>query len=94
MFGWVNAQDPRPYGLDLGLWTRAVVADLIERKLKIRIALTAVGSCSRSSDLPPKTSPMSLPVRPGGEVFFWDEAGFRADTLHGRIAPRQITSFT
>src|SRR5450631_3182920 len=32
VFRWVNGKDPRQYGLDFGLWTRSVVADLIERK--------------------------------------------------------------
>jgi transposase len=43
VFRWVNGKDPRPYGLDFGLWTRRVVADLIERKFAIRLGLTAVG---------------------------------------------------
>jgi transposase len=32
VFRWVNGRDPRQYGPDFGLWTRAVVADLIERR--------------------------------------------------------------
>jgi transposase len=32
VFRWINGRDPRQYGLDFGLWTRSVVADLIERK--------------------------------------------------------------
>jgi transposase len=32
VFRWINGCDPREYGLDTGLWTRAVVASLIERK--------------------------------------------------------------
>jgi transposase len=28
VFRWVNGKDPRQYGLDFGLWTRSVVADL------------------------------------------------------------------
>jgi transposase len=38
VFGWVNGKDPRQYGLDFGLWTRSVVAELIERKFNIRLA--------------------------------------------------------
>ncbi len=29
MFCWINGKDPRQYGLDFGLWTRNIVADLI-----------------------------------------------------------------
>ena len=40
---WINGKDPRQYGLDFGLWTRSVVAELIERKFDIRLGLTAIG---------------------------------------------------
>ena len=43
MFRWINGRDPRQYGLDFGLWTRSVVADLIARKFNIRLGVTAVG---------------------------------------------------
>jgi transposase len=43
--GFSLDQRPRPgqYGLDFGLWTRSVVASLIERKFGIRLGVTAVG---------------------------------------------------
>ena len=31
VFRWINGRDPRQYGLGFGLWTRAVVVELIER---------------------------------------------------------------
>src|SRR6187455_1451576 len=43
VFRWVNGRDPRQYGLDFGLWTRAIVAQLIEQKFGITLGLTAVG---------------------------------------------------
>ena len=43
VFGWIDGRDPHQHGLDAGLWTRAVVADLIEQKFGIRLGLTAVG---------------------------------------------------
>ena len=43
VFAWVNGKDPRQYGLDFGLWTRAVVASLIEQKFSVKLGLTAVG---------------------------------------------------
>ena len=50
MFRWINGRDPRQYGLDFGLWTRSVVASLIERKFNIRLGVSAVGRCSPSWD--------------------------------------------
>jgi Winged helix-turn helix len=39
----INGCDPRQYGLDFGLWTRSVVADLIEWKFAVRLGVSAVG---------------------------------------------------
>jgi transposase len=44
VFGWVNGRDPRQYGLDFGLWTRRIVALLIEHKFGVRLGLSAVGA--------------------------------------------------
>jgi transposase len=103
---WINGRDPRQYGLDFGLWTRAVVADLIARKFGIRLGLTAVGALFARLNLTPQKPLQRAYQRDpaaierwrretypaiarqakaeGGEVFFWDESGFRADTVHGR----------
>lgn len=40
---WINGKDPRQYGFDFGLWTRRIVAALIEKKFGIRLGLTSVG---------------------------------------------------
>jgi len=106
VFRWINGKDPRQYGLDFGLWTRRVVAELIEQKLGIRLCLTAVGELLAKLNLTPQKplqrayqrDPEAIErwqreIYPaiarqakaeGGEVFFWDESGFRADAVHGR----------
>ncbi|HEV2125266.1 MAG TPA: IS630 family transposase [Chloroflexota bacterium] len=106
VFRWVNGKDPRQYGLDFGLWTRSVVAELIEGKFGIRLGLTAVGALLAKLDLTPQKPLQRAYQRDpdaierwrhetyptiarqakadGGEVFFWDESGFRADAVHGR----------
>ena len=111
VFRWINGRDPRQYGLDFGLWTRSVVADLIERKIAIRLGVTAVGSLLAKLGLTPQ-KPLqranqrdpaaietwqreSFPAiarqakATGGEVYFWDEAGFRADTVHDKTWGKQ-----
>lgn len=40
---WICGKDPRQYAFDFGLWTRKIVAELIERKFKKRLGITAVG---------------------------------------------------
>lgn len=106
VFRWINGKDPRQYGLDFGLWTRSVVASLIERKFALRLGLTAVGELLAKLNLTPQKPLQRAYQRDpeaierwqretypaiarqakaeGGEVFFWDESGFRADTVHGR----------
>jgi transposase len=41
--GWICGKDPRQYGFDFGLWTRRIVAELIQRKFKKTLSLTTVG---------------------------------------------------
>jgi transposase len=106
VFRWINGKDPRQYGLDFGLWTRSVVADLIDRRFGIRLGLTAIGELLAKLNLTPQKPLQRAYQRDpeaierwqretypaiarqakaeGGEVFFWDESGFRADTVHGR----------
>ncbi len=106
VFRWINGQDPRQYGLDFGLWTRSVVATLIEQKFSIRLGVTAVGALLAKLGLTPQKPLQRAYQRDpeaierwrrerfpaiarqakasGGEVYFWDESGFRADTVHGK----------
>jgi transposase len=103
---WINGNDPRQYGLDFGLWTRAIVADLIERKFAITLGVTAVGELLAKLGLTPQKPLQRAYQRDpaaierwkhetypaiarqaktdGSDIFFWDEAGFRADTVHGK----------
>ena len=106
VFRWVNGRDPRQYGLDFGLWTRVVVAELIEKKFGTRLGVTAVGELLAKLGLTPQKplqrayqrDPQAIETwqretypaiarrakKERGEVFFWDESGFRADAVHGK----------
>ena len=106
VFRWVNGRDPRQYGLDFGLWTRAVVAELVQKKFGVKLGLTAVGELLAKLGLTPQKPLQRAYQRDpqaiekwqretypgivqqakshGGEVYFWDESGFRADTVHGK----------
>jgi transposase len=106
VFRWINGRDPRQYGLDFGLWTRAVVVQLIEKKFGIELGLTAVGEMLAKLGLTPQKPLQRAYQRDpqaierwqhetypaivgearaqGAEIFFWDESGFRADTVHGK----------
>ncbi len=106
VFRWINGRDPRQYGLDFGLWTRAVVAELIQKQFNVTLGLTAVGELLAKLGLTPQKplqhayqrDPLAiekwqretypeiarLAREQEAEIFFWDESGFRADTVHGK----------
>jgi transposase len=103
---WINGRDPRQYGLDFGLWTRAGVAELIAERFGVTLQVTAVGALLAKLGLIPQKplqrayqrDPVAVErwqreVFPqlartakaqGAEIYFWDESGFRADTVHGK----------
>ena len=111
VFRWINGRDPRQYGFDFGLWTRLIVALLIEQKFGIRLGVTAVGALLARLGLTPQKplqrayqrDPEAIALwqserypdiasqakAAGGEVYFWDESGFRADTVHGKTWGKQ-----
>ena len=106
VLGWIDGQDPRRYGLGVGLWTRQIVALLIEQKLGLRMGVTAVGKMLARLGLTPQKplqrayqrDPKAIDCwkrqtwpaiaakarQDGADVYFWDESGFRADTVHGK----------
>ena len=51
---WINGKDPRQYGFDFGLWTRQIVAALIEQKFGVRLGVTAVGRLLAELDITPQ----------------------------------------
>ena len=111
VFRWINGRDPRQYGLDFGLWTRSLVAELIEQNFHIRLGVTAVGALLAKLGLTPQKPLQRAYQRDpaaiekwqreqfpaiarqakasGGEVYFWDESGFRADAVHGKTWGRK-----
>jgi len=51
---WINGKDPRQYGFDFGLWTRQIVAALIEQRFGIKLGVTAVGRLLAELDITPQ----------------------------------------
>ncbi len=51
---WICGKDPRQYGFDFGLWTRRIVADLIEKKLGKKLGITAVGRLLAALEITPQ----------------------------------------
>jgi transposase len=51
---WIIGGDPRQHGFDFGLWTRHIVADLIDEKFGIEMSLSGVGKLLRRLGLTPQ----------------------------------------
>ncbi|MBT9136905.1 MAG: hypothetical protein DDT34_01991 [Firmicutes bacterium] len=51
---WITGKDPRQYSFDFGLWTRRIVAELIEEKFSIQLGITAVGRLLYELDITPQ----------------------------------------
>lgn len=51
---WILGKDPRQYGFHFGLWTRQIVAQMIEEKLGIHLGLTAVGRLLARLEITPQ----------------------------------------
>lgn len=43
VFRWTNGKNPMQYGFDFGLWTRAVVRELILKRFAVSLSVTSVG---------------------------------------------------
>jgi transposase len=54
VYRWINGRDPRQYGFDFGLWTRAIVATLIQQRFGIELGVTAVGRLLSELDITPQ----------------------------------------
>lgn len=51
---WILGKDPRQHGFDFGLWTRRIVAQLIEEKFGIGLKFTAVGRLLAGLEITPQ----------------------------------------
>lgn len=51
---WIIGKDPRQYGFDFGLWTRAIVAEMIGKKFGVKLGPTAVGKLLAGLQITPQ----------------------------------------
>ena len=90
VFRWINGRDPRQYGLDFGLWTRSVVADLIERKFGIRLGVTAVGGLLASLGLTPQKPLQRAYQRDPEAIETWQRETFPAIARQAKASGGEV----
>ena len=54
LYGLITGHDPRQLHFEFALWTRDMIAELIEREFGVRLATTTVGRLLRKLGLSPQ----------------------------------------
>ncbi len=88
---WINGKDPRQHGFDFGLWTRKIVAALIEEKFGITLSVTAVGRVLAELDITPQKPLRRAYERDPAAITRWTQEVFPA--LKKRAKRRGATLF-
>src|SRR5205807_1919888 len=73
---WINGKDPRQYGFDFGLWTRQIVAALIEQRFGIKLGVTAVGRLLAELDITPQKPLRRAYERDPAAIKQWTQQSF------------------
>jgi transposase len=87
---WVDGNDPRQYGLDFGLWTRAVVAELIEQKFGVKLGLTAIGKLLAKLGLTPQKPLHRAYQRDPEAITLWQRERYPAIARQAKLDKADI----
>jgi transposase len=75
---WIIGKDPRQYGFDFGLWTRSIVAAMIQDKFDVSLTLPSIGALLTSLDITPQKPLRRAYERNEKEVKQWKEEKYPA----------------
>jgi transposase len=75
---WIVGKDPRQYGFDFGLWTRSIVAALIQDRFAVALTLPSIGRLLASLDITPQKPLRRAYERDEAEVQKWKEEKYPA----------------
>ena len=73
---WIVGKDPRQYGFDYGLWTRSIIAEMIQEKFKVSLTLPSVGRLLTSLDITPQKPLRRAYERDEQEIQKWKETKY------------------
>ena len=90
VFRWINGRDPRQYGLDFGLWTRSIVASLIEERFQVRLGMTAVGALLARLGLTPQKPLQRAYQRDPEAIEKWRCERFPAIAKQAKVAGGEV----
>ncbi len=70
---WIVGKDPRQYGFDFGLWTRSIVATMIQDRFKVSLTLPSIGRLLTSLDITPQKPLRRAYERNEAEISQWKQ---------------------
>jgi transposase len=91
VFRWLNGKDPRQYGFDFGLWTRQLVAALVEERFGLALGVTAVGRLLAELNITPQKPLRRAYERDPEAVARWERETY--PTLRRRARARGAAIF-
>lgn len=75
---WIIGRDPRQYGFDFGLWTRQIVATMIEERFGVTYTLPGIGNLLARLDITPQKPLRRAYERDEKAVTEWKETKYPA----------------
>ena len=75
---WIVGKDPRQYGFVFGLWTRSIVAQMIQDKFGVTLSLPAIGHLLTSLDITPQKPLRRAYERDEKEITHWKQTTYPA----------------
>lgn len=75
---WIVGKDPRQYGFDFGLWTRSIIAAMIQDRFDVSLTLPSIGRLLTSLDITPQKPLRRAYERDEKEVRRWKEDKYPA----------------
>ena len=88
---WIIGKDPRQYGFDFGLWTRSIIATMIQDKFAVSLTLPSIGRLLTSLDITPQKPLRRAYERDEKEIRQWKEQTY--PTLRERAKQRGAEIF-
>src|SRR5271157_619393 len=70
---WIVGKDPRQYGFDFGLWTRSIIAEMVQDRFDISLTLPSIGRLLTSLDITPQKPLRRAYERDEKEIQHWKE---------------------
>lgn len=75
---WIVGKDPRQYGFDFGLWTRSIIAAMIQDRFDVSLTLPSIGRLLSSLDITPQKPLRRAYERDEKQVRQWKEEKYPA----------------